>query len=331
MEDFCTECLVGILRSDLELLEEFSKNLLNIESDTPFNVSTQRTFYSKEINETGRVDLVFESQNTLCFVEMKVHSTEGHGQLKKYAQILSEQPNTVRTHLRYCTLYNEEKENLEQFRWRDIANFFKTRAHKNHLVREFYKFLKDNNMAGNERFNHEDLVGLKVYNAIATKVDGVFTSIKPSLKRFGSVGGGLDAGKHIVKHNRWAIYSYDIIGDKNGNRSEVLVSFDFKGIRYEDEPVVAVQIYVNKKNYNYKVFEETAAKYFNGKTYNDKKIFKKSDQGHGAHIRYEKPLALFFSEDEQLKAIQEWIENKLDNLMQFITENPGLDWKIELS
>jgi len=59
---------------------------------------------------------------------------------------------------------------------------------------------------------------------------------------------------------------------------------------------------------------------------NSKTIFTRSDQGHGAHIRYEKPLAMFFSEEQQLRSIQHWIEDKLDKLMEFRKEQSGLGW-----
>lgn len=325
-EDFCTECLAGILKSDPLLSADFARRILKLKSETPFNVSTQRTFYSNRDGEQGRIDLVFESQDVLCFVEMKVHSAEGEGQLEKYDQILNEQPNTVTTHLRYCTLYNEEKngfDNFEHFRWQDIAKYLHTKSNKNHLVREFYNFLKENKMAGNERFNHEDLVGLKVYNEIAAKAEGVFFSIKQSLGRFGNISGGINSGAQITKHNRLAVFCSGILGD---SWSEALVSFDFDGSRYKGEPVVAVQIYVSNKNSSYKSFEEQAVAYYQDKMDNNKPIFFKSDEGHGAHIRYEKPLAMFFSEEEQLKAIQAWIENKLDKLMEFVINHPNLDW-----
>lgn len=327
-EDFCTECLAGILRSDPKLLSDFIQEILKIESDAIFKVTTQRTFYLEEDSKKGRIDLVLESQTELCFVEVKVRSGEGFGQLKKYAQILTEQPKTVTTYLRYCTLYSEEKElqdNFEQFRWVDIARFLESRASENELICEFYNFLKENNMAGNERFNHEDLVGLKAYKNIADKVEDVFLSIKPSLDKFGSISGGTSSSSQITKHNRIAIYSSGILGE---NWSEVLVSFDFSGIRYKDEPVIATQIFVSTKNSNYTEFVESATKYYQGEQEEGKIIFKKSDKGHGAHIRYEKPLALFFSEDEQLKSIQIWIEGKLNKLMKFVSENQDLDWKV---
>lgn len=325
MEDFCTECLAGILQSDSKLLQDFALKILKIESDTPFRISTQHTFNSKVYNRQSRIDLVFQSDSVLCFIEMKVNSTENERQLEKYAQILNEQPSNVSTYLRYCTLYNEEKiglENFEQFRWADIAKFLVKRAEENKLIREFYNFLKAKNMAGNERFNHEDLVGLKVYSQIAKKVDAVFNEIKQKLAAFGSVSGGLNASSHILEHNRWALLCKNVIGD---NSSEVLVSFDFVGMRYSDEPVVAVQLFVHQKCSAYKNFVEVASERFQNKKYHSKEIF--STNEHGAHIRFEKPLALFFSEMEQLQAIQTWMEGRLDEILDFRNSNLNLDWK----
>lgn len=328
MEDFCTECLAGILRSEDEILYDFIRQVLQIKSDSIFKVSTQRTYYTKD-GKQGRVDLVLESKSELCFVEIKVISGEQEGQLDMYDRILSEHPKL--TYLRYCTLYIDDKNNLDdfyQFRWADIARFMVTKSEKNSLIREFYNFLKENHMTGNERFNHEELVGLKVYGDITLKIMEVFSMVTPGLKeKFGTVSGGLYAPTQIKEQNRWAIYCKNILGTGD---SEILISFDFKGYRYEDEPVVAVQLFVHARNDSYKNLSKVAHKYYQHKNYNKgedgKNIFLNDKHGNGAHIRFEKPLALFFSEDEQLKSIQAWIEDKLDKLMEFKNQHPDLDW-----
>jgi len=324
-EDFCTECLAGILRSDSNLLKDFIQDILKIDSDSRFKVTTQRTFYTKEEGEQGRLDLVLESQEELCFVEIKVRSGEGPDQLKKYSQILREQNDTITTYLRYCTLYIEEKEpleNFEQFRWADIAKFLAKRTKHDKLIHEFYNFLKENNMAGNERFSHEDLVGLKVYGEIAQKVNEVFNLIKPKLENFGIVSGGLNASSHIMGHNRLALLCKGVLQDSN---SEVLVSFDFIGMKFDDEPVVSVQLFVHRKNSFYQNFVEIAKMQYQNEKYKSKDIL--STNEYGAHIRYEKPLALFFSEEEQLQMISKWIEERLDEIMKFRNNHPELDWK----
>jgi len=166
-EDYCTECLASILRSNSDILQLFVKKVLGINTDKigivePIEVYTQRSYRTIE-GELGIVDLVFESEMMLCFLEMKVESGEGYKQLEKYQQILKERPNAgINLYLRYCSLYVDEKEgydNFHQFQWVDIANFLKHYTKENYLVNEFYQFLKENRMTGNERFTHEDLVG----------------------------------------------------------------------------------------------------------------------------------------------------------------------------
>lgn len=326
-EDFCTECLAGILRSDHKLFKEFVNQILQLPADEPYKIYTQRTYYTEE-GDQGIVDMVFESESYFCFLEMKVESGEGTGQLKKYGQILSELSTTKQdTYLRYCSLYIDNKKgnkNFNQFRWVDIADFLKPKIYENKLINEFYNFLKEKKMAGNERFNHEDLMGLKVYGDIAEKVKEVFSLVEKKLETFGRVQGGLNASSQITNHNRWATFCNGVIGKKG---SEILVSFDFKGIRYPDEPVLAVQLFVNRKNTSYTEFTEVSATNYQDKKFEGKDIH--AVREHGVHIRFEKPIALFFSEEPQLQIMSQWVEERLIEIRHFIEEHPNLPWRVK--
>ncbi|HBX66824.1 MAG TPA: hypothetical protein DEG32_11980, partial [Balneolaceae bacterium] len=94
-EDYCTECLAGILRSNTELLNEFAETVLKIDNSGKINVFTQRSYRTID-GDLGIVDMVFESNSALCLLEMKVESGEGAGQLEKYQQILNERPQNGR-------------------------------------------------------------------------------------------------------------------------------------------------------------------------------------------------------------------------------------------
>ena len=320
-EDYCTECLAGILRSNTELLNEFAETVLKIDNSGKINVFTQRSYRTID-GDLGIVDMVFESNSALCLLEMKVESGEGAGQLEKYQQILNERPqNGRKMYLRYCSLYIDNKEgysSFKQFRWADIADFLKDYTIENQLIQEFYQFLKENKMTGNERFNHEDLIGLKVYGDIASKVHEVFSVIEDELKTFGTISGGINSS------NRLAIFCSGVIGEK---WSEVLVSYDFKGIRYKDEPVLAVQLFVHRKNSVYKQFVEVATEYYQDKKFESKDIF--STNEHGGHIRFEKPSAMFFNEEEQLQEMARWVENKFGEVLSFRNATNQLDWNFE--
>lgn len=327
-EDYCTECLAGILRSESHILKQFAQKVLFIDTTDTFKIYTQRGYKTEE-GDLGIVDMVFESSSALCLLEMKVESGEGAGQLEKYQQILNERPqNSRKMYLRYCSLYVDKKEgylSFKQFRWADIADFLKDNASGNQLIKEFYQFLKENKMAGNERFNHEDLIGLKVYGDIARKVHEVFSVVEEKLNTFGTVTGGINTSSQVTKHNRMATLCRDVIGE---NGSEVLVSFDFQGYLYQDEPVLAVQLFVHRKNTSFKNFVETAMEFYQDQAFEGKKKFI-NDREHGAHIRFEKPIALFFNEEEQLQEMTRWIESRLNEIKSFRNVTNQLDWNFE--
>ncbi|HET6527972.1 MAG TPA: hypothetical protein VFG39_04405 [Balneolaceae bacterium] len=48
LEDFCTECLAGVLQTDQQLLQDFVWEVLQIEDDTRFRVNTQQHYLQKE-------------------------------------------------------------------------------------------------------------------------------------------------------------------------------------------------------------------------------------------------------------------------------------------
>lgn len=80
-EDFFTEVLAGVLQSDQQLLNDYAREVLKLPEDQ-FSLTTQAR-YSDSV-----IDMVFEGKRCICFVENKIDSPEGYGQLSKYAQLL---------------------------------------------------------------------------------------------------------------------------------------------------------------------------------------------------------------------------------------------------
>lgn len=323
-EDFCTECLSGILESDRELLDRFVKEVLNIPSGEPFRLFTQETYFLD--GEMIRVDLVFESLSWLCFLEMKVQSTEGDGQLERYREFLTHPRihQDKKTALRYCTLYLDLKEGLEedelfeQFRWKDIANFLSVNKESNQLVHEFYQFLKEEKMAGNERFTYQDLIGLQSYGELTSKVDEILQLIQKELKsRFGKTSGGVNNTGQVKTHGRLAIWCEGILGDW----SEVLAAFRFSGSRVTNGPQLMVQLWISKNNDAFNDFRKAVSVL-------DDYSFTEDMEAHGGAVRFEKPLADFIESENQIGEIKKWITEKLDALSQLKAKTGNLNWKM---
>lgn len=321
-EDFCTECLAGILRSDRDLQCSFINEVLklSIEPDEFVTIRTQKNYIDDE-GERSIIDLEIESENWICFLEMKVTSPESDGQLEKYASLLDKSEKNHRA-LRYCTLFHDKKEtnihtDFYQFRWKDIAKFFCKKTDNNELIHEFYNFLMEQNMAGNEHFNFQDLIALQNYSELTHKLEEVFGLVKPELeKRFGKVSDGVNSSGQIKNHKRHAIWCSYILGDR---LSEIMVCISSSNPEATIGPVLSVHIWVDKTNSEYDKFVKAG----------DNKGFKIQKSDRGASISYVRPLSEFMQYEDQFIEIHKWVKDCLVKFKEFIDQNPQLDWKLK--
>lgn len=316
-EDFCTECLAGILESDQSLLNDFVTSVLKIRVDENFRVETQKVYFHEGTKSI--VDMVFQSRSVICFMEMKVDSSEGANQLQKYHELLMQSPEIGENErvLMYCTLYLEEKDHewpeFRQVRWKDIAEFFAGKTKKNTLIKTFYQFLEENKMAGNERFSYEDLIGLGVYGSIASKVYEVFLSLQNELEEKFTSRAWRDRFNQVTDYDRLAFWCEHVLGDGG---SEVLFSFEFSGSAINNGPRIVTQLWVESKNSEYSKFVSVC-------TEREMPI---EDIGNGTRIIYKEPLANFIEKENQLKEIENWFSDHLKILFDF-KKSTDLDWK----
>ena len=331
MEDFCTEALAGILRSDPELLQSFVEEVLQLPVENSYNLKTQKSYYS-DADGKSIVDMIFESGSTLCFLELKIHASEGHRQLERYSDILVDYSNKKRktVYLRYCTLYHDEKDKVygdldfQQFRWAKIAKFLENQINNNQLINEFYQFLMENKMAGNERFNYEDVIGFKTLSGILEKVNGVFQEIKKPLEeKFGNSGGGITNTSQIMNHGRLSIYCLNVIGT---SPSEVLVGFILSGSKVGEGPVVSVHLWLGDQNESYdkfkSIFQQNENEVFDA--FKTKSVSIKDKPGIG--LIFEKPLAEFLEVENQFSSITEWIIQCLNDIDNFKMKYSNIGW-----
>ena len=321
-EDFCTECLAGVLNSDQDLLNKFVMEVLNIQAEENFTVLTQETHHSFN-GLRGIVDMVFISTSWICFLEMKVDASEGEQQLETYNQLLNESQKINKKHkaLRYCTKYKDQKEfdfnqNFEQFRWADIAKYLSKYSESNELVNEFYQFLKEKKMAGNERFTFEDILGMKAYGDVTLKMEEILEKVNSDLEdkfKRGSINTGIG---EIRDYNRIALRCNDIIA--NGH-SGIVLAFKFNGSLISDGPIIFAQLWVNHKNNQFRKFKDEASKKYPDGNYKEDK------NGSSAYIKFEKPLADYLEKEDQFKQIEEWYKDKIEIFHDY-KNNSELKW-----
>lgn len=321
-EDFCTECLAGILESDQSLLNDFVKSVLGIHIEEDFFLSTQEVYFHE--GQKSIVDLVFQSRSAICFLEMKVDSSEHSGQLDKYYDFLLKhwKFEDKETYLRYCTLFLEEKkkdwQGFSQLRWKNIADFFADKTEKNSLIKSFYQFLKEMKMAGNERFTYEDIVGLQRFSEITAKIDEIFQLLQPELeKNFKKTSGGVNASGQVRNHNRLALWCQDVVGD---SWSEILISFNFSGGVHSNGPTLVAQLWISKNNSQYDDIRKAVL--------DDEELsFIEDNANNGGAILFKKSLVYFLEEEDQIGQIKNWFSDAIQELSEFKKKQSDLEWK----
>jgi hypothetical protein len=322
LEDFTTELLVGTLESSQELLDGFLQEVLMIKGEC-FTITSQKKYIlDDEMNCI--VDVVFENQNTICFLENKVNSGEGNGQLARYARLLENlhKASGKEVHLRYCTKYYDPKiiENIEfrQIRWPDIYQYLSQHQEKDR-VKDYMDYLRRENMAGTEQFNFKDLITMTTINDTILKMDEILDLVKPKLTElFGKpYQYDYERLKQICKHGRYAMWTSPVFG--NNGHSEVLLGFEFYHEIPERAPIVFIQCYCSKQNNKYPMFVTRVNK--------TSRFDFQLEEEHGFNVWFEKPLSDFLSHPKQKEEICQLFIDQLNRVDGFRNQSPELEWK----
>jgi hypothetical protein len=320
-EDFTTEALAGVLRSDQVLLDAYVNEVLAVPG-SHFQVETQRRY------DGSIVDMVFINAQSICFVENKVDSPEGHKQLQKYAQILADQ--TERTpHLRYCTKYKDQKTEQDyqpltandflQFRWLNIYNFLRDYP-SNPLIEAFLTFLETYEMSSIPDFNYEDLIVMREMRNTIQQMSEVLEAVKP---RFTELFGppyrrDYASLKQIPEENRYAMWKEALLSGSGA--SEILFAFNFNP-EFDMLPVLYVHCYCDKEHPHYSAFKQA----LNNSGLID--LFSEEDES-GYWGWFEKPLSDFLSSANQFNDITNWFIDRLDSLAAFMQKDTLVEWNL---
>lgn len=173
LEDYHTEIVAHVLASDSELTLRWLRKLRVTELDDAdeIAVSTQQEFKPIEgLHSFGsKPDIMIwvrkGSRIEVVFIESKVGSEEGQGQLSKYMDQLRALPGVDQRSLVFITRDYEPKKvaldgDVKFFpsRWSDFYHFL-TQA-PNDTIHELLKFMKENNMSQSNRFTAIELLAL---------------------------------------------------------------------------------------------------------------------------------------------------------------------------
>lgn len=341
MEDFTTELLRGVLAANQELTDAFVQHFFNIQ-EVGFSIETQVSY------PASKVDMVFSNKSTTIFIENKVGSSEGNGQLKKYAQILIEiEKNEQKVcFLGYCTKWLDgkeakdyeplTKERFKYFRWKDVYSFFKydDKFSSNELVSYFIKYLEQQEMSQAVEFTLEDIIAMRRMLNAYKAMEECVNNIIPDVKRlFGELENYNRADtrrskiiEELEKNNRYGVLTKKLTDDEE--YTTIFVGFllmdDDKSHRY---PLLCIDLYVEEYS-DFSVIADIKSRY---QKYCDKAEILEYDYdfGKGFNLWYGKPLSDFLSSDNQFNEINHWFQTGLTNIHTYMTRSKTtVNWKV---
>ncbi|MGY3053772.1 hypothetical protein ACVWYG_001973 [Pedobacter sp. UYEF25] len=312
LEDFTTEIFVNILETHPKIREKFVKDILKIDGDG-FSISSQETFsFTKNSRTSCKIDIVFRNEDSICFLENKVHSVEGFGQLNNYCQVLDGLSQYKNRYLRFCTKFFQDKAHIvqhdfKQFRWCNIANFLSFWS-EHQIIGIFLEFLEINKMGNSTDFTLHEVLALENFNPALLKMEAYLDKLKP---RFRSIFGDFKIAKNmnqLKEHTRHVFWKENLFGNYY---VELGVGFQFSG-----SPHLIVWIWVPEDSPSLKAFQDMLSKVNEG--YNNAKDY----------FEYTKSLSDFISSESMETDIEEWFVNTFGKMKLMAESYPELEWNL---
>ncbi|EIT86256.1 hypothetical protein A374_06641 [Fictibacillus macauensis ZFHKF-1] len=305
LEDFITEVLAGILQSNQQLLDSFVNDVLHIEGSN-FKVESQVPF-TLECDKNCIIDLVFENETTICFLENKVASDEGERQLERYAAVLIKLAKLKfkDTHLRYCTKRYDPKTvsscSFKQFRWQQIYEFL-YKQEETEVINNFLQLLRSEKMAGIKDFQIEDVLVMKGLQAVMSKMDEMLELVLPDFtKNFGVPHQrGYGHLKQLPLHNQYCMLTTNY----NESFIEVKVGFEMESVTDHPSPILFVQVHCDKDiNFAQKMKSHSEGE--------DTKFDFYQIENEEVYAWFEETLLNFLASSRQKEEIIEWFARKM--------------------
>jgi hypothetical protein len=321
LEDFNTECFVGILRLYKEVNKDFIENFLQLDDD----IYTLTTQVRKTLPDHTNciIDLVFEGKKNVCFIENKIESGEGIDQLLRYGKVLDLHYGNLKKNLYYCTKYSDTKNlngeysryNFRQFKWFEIAKFLRKYQEENPLIKEYLKFLNYSKMGQDNTIKAENLTCMET---MLKTVEIIEFHIDNCKKEFIDSFGYNKLNKNLnwdqlKEKNRFCYYNNPILHSDKGAWSEVLYSIDFNLLKLNSQFFIG---------HNHEAYNQFA----NLKVNNP--IIKTLASEYGFSYYIVEDLGKYLNNPNSDIEIKNWFINSFSALKDLIRDNPQLNWKI---
>lgn len=323
LEDYLTEVFSFVLRSDLELLNDFLIQFGIIENRVgSYDITTQVVLNKINKHSTdSRPDMAIFLEKKAIFFENKINSKEGINQLKRYAEHLdkiTDEEKTLVYLTKYFDLKNTEKifsncnGNIDfiQIRWYEIYKFFK--KHKsNPIVFELLLFMKQINLSMNNQFTPYDIITLTHFTNVREMMDETMFG-EVSIK-FTEINKGISKKSasmtELRNHDRYIYYR------KHKELMWSGLGYWMNSANEKDYPDIGIFLEVSPQSSHRKeiilTFQSIIKENKSWKPYN------LSNPKAWSGITYGKSIQSFLSEESQIEKIKEFLIKGLDQLEQF--------------
>lgn len=230
IEDAHTEIVAQVLRNSRVLTLDWLKGIQATALDFPdtITISTQETFAKLDGHETdSKPDIVIRltanGRKELIFIESKLPSKQGPGQLQRYSDHLTaaqQQENFASTSLIFITrdyeaaspeLMSDPRFRLA--RWFEFYRYLKIHANGDGLARELMLFMEENRMSLGHYFRSTDLVALENFLSAKALMDEILDG--EVLTKGDEILGGMTknkALKELRQENRYVLASTGLNG-----------------------------------------------------------------------------------------------------------------------
>ena len=342
LEDFHTEIVAHVLAIDSQLALSWLQEMgvTQLREVDEIAVSTQQQFGPIEgLHRSGsKPDISIRIRKgeriEVVFIESKVGSEEGNGQLSKYLDQLRALQGVNKRSLLFITRDYEPKGNFSdesvrflQSRWSDFYHFLAPQV-ANNTIRELLKFMKENNMAQSNRFTAIELLALTNHHRARSLMDATMWEnvVKHFTKVCGASGSAAKAMSQLRIHNRYVMSA----GHGAGYQIEFLLGYWFPDEQPSESPEVGMHIYVNPKAAERSGIVKAMLKFSEA----SKGAVRKWDNwelgndrnwgGVGCTVSLEECLG----QEDHVAAITKWFGSLLEDAAVFRKLNPKLPWSV---
>jgi len=330
-EDLLTEVFADVL-VDNEKLSSFMKEFIGIKLENP--TGTQKTFLRLDGHDTdSRPDLVVQfkdlNRNYILFFENKIDASEGHNQLRRYAEHLkSFKDKGWHTFLIYITRRDDSKREKDvfvngitaefvQIRWYEIYNWLKTQ--RDAYIDKIINYMGEIGLDQSRKFLPQDIYAIQEMDRLQRMMDECLDGPVDDVmtKLFGRARGWSNRNVQLRDYCRY----FKI--DDQGNRL-MWVGCGFY-ISEEEYPLVCVTYEVNPNYEDRDEVIEAMKEFIKGRE--DWEGYDIDDDTEWSGITCDKYLLDFLKEEDHIIAIQEFFIEKLKELYLIKDKHPDLNWK----